>query len=169
MIVNETPATLLSCGARNDRAVHLHTDEGACLTVERAMIGLPRIPLAPGQRVRLTVPSTDVKIASPRLSPCVSGNEWAGRVLASQYRNGEIVVTVKIVGQPLTLVSTNISDCVHRPIQPEDQVRVSIEAAALRVVPFGWPALDQAVKKTSEAPVAGARRDERNKRCTPTH
>ncbi len=164
MIVNESPATLLSCGATNDRAVHLHTDEGACLTVERAMIGLPRVPLAPGQRVRLTVPSTDVKIASPRLVPCASGNEWAGRVLSSQYRNGEIVVTVKIVGQPLTFISTNISDCVHRPIQPDDQVRVSIEAAALRVIPFGWPAPNRAVKTLSGAPDAGAARDERNQR-----
>lgn len=143
MIVNETPATLLSCGTRSDRNVHLCTDGGACVTVECSMIGLPRLPLSPGQRVRLTVASTDVKIASPRLHQWCSGNEWAGRVLSSQYQNGEIVVTVKIVGQPLTFTSTNVSDCVHRPIQPEDQVRVSIEATALRVEPLGWSALEQ--------------------------
>ncbi|ULA60655.1 MAG: hypothetical protein LZF60_260051 [Nitrospira sp.] len=137
MIVNETPAILLSCGGRSDRNVYLHTDEGACLAVERSMIGVPRLPLSPGQRVRMTVPSTDVKIVSPRLHQWCSGNEWTGRVLSSQYQNGEMVVTVKIVGQPLTFISTNVSDCVHRPIQPDDQVRVSIEAAALRIVPVG--------------------------------
>lgn len=68
-----------------------------------------------------------------------SGNKWTGSVISSEYRNGEIVVTVKIVGQPLTVISTNVSDCVHRPIQPEDQVGVSIEAAAMQVVPVGWP------------------------------
>lgn len=143
MIVNETPATLLSCGTRSECKVHLHTDDGAVLTVEPSMIELPRLPLAAGQRVRLTVPSTDVKIASPRLHQLCSGNEWTGRVLSSYYQHGEIVVIVKIVGQPLTFISTNVSDCVHRPIQPDDQVRVSIEPAALRIVPVDWPAAEQ--------------------------
>lgn len=142
MILNETPATLLSCGGRSDRSVYLHTDEGACLTVERSLIGLPRLPLSPGQRVRMTVPSSDVKIASPSPHEWCSGNEWSGRVLSSQYQDGEMVVTVKILGQPLTFISTNVSDCVHRPIQPDDQVRVSIEAASVQVVPVGWPVLE---------------------------
>jgi len=164
MILNETSATLLALGALSERTVHLHTDEGACLTVERAMIGLPRLPLAPGQRVRMTVPSTEVRITSPRLRQWCSGNAWTGRVLSSHYRNGEILVTVKIVGQPLTFISTNVSDCVHRPIQPDDQVRVYIEAAALRVMPFNWPAMKSGEEGAQWPPVGS---DERSERCMP--
>lgn len=134
-ILNRITATFLSFGTRNDRTVYLRSDDGALLELESAITAMPRRPfLVPGLRVLLAVPDVDVKIVAPRPHDPYGVNEWAGRVVLSKYQDGEIVVTVKILGQPLTFTSTNVSDWVHRPVRTWDQVRISIEPAAVSIV-----------------------------------
>ena len=137
-VMNRITATILSVGSQGDRPVFMHTDDGAQLKMEGIGGSMAlRPPLGPGQRVVMIVSSVDVTISVPRPRHLYGCNEWAGRVVLTNAVDGEPCATVKILGQPVTFTSTNVSEWMDRPVRVWDHVSLRIDPAAVRIVPVG--------------------------------
>lgn len=137
-VLNRIMATILSSGTQSDRSLYVHTDEGAVLEIEGSVQTMAlRQFLVPGHRVLIVVSSVDVEIGAPRSRNCYLLNEWAGRVVLRENRDGVAFVTVKILGQPVTLTSTHVAPWTNRLVQTWDPVSVSIAPSAVRLMPLG--------------------------------
>jgi hypothetical protein len=96
-----------------------------------------RPPLGPGQRIVMAVSSVNVTISAPLPCHLYGRNEWAGRVVLANAVDGESCVTVKILGQPVTFMSTNVSASMDRPARVWDHVSLRIDPVAVRIVALG--------------------------------
>ena len=137
-VLNRIMATILSPGTLSDRSLYVHTGEGAILEIEGSVEVMPlRRFLVPGHRVLIVISSADVEISGPRSRRRYLQNVWAGRVVLSENRDRMAVVTVKILGQPMTFTSTQVVPWMDRSVQAWDPVSVSIAPSAVRLMPLG--------------------------------
>jgi len=137
-VLNRIMATILSPGTRSERSLYVHTDEGAILEIEGSVQVMALRPfLVPGHRVLIVVSSVDVEISAPRSHSRYLQNEWAGRVVLSENREGMAYVTVKILNQPVTFTGTQVASWMDRPVRTWDRVSVSIAPSAVRLMPLG--------------------------------
>lgn len=137
-VVNRIMGTILAVETGADRVLHIRTDEGGSLDLRcdrRMFEPLPADFLAAGQRVLFAVDADRVTLLPRCLRPLLCGNEWLGRVVLVEHERA--LVTVKILGQQVTLKSMNAGSALPRGWCAWDQTIVSIAPDAIRIMPIG--------------------------------
>ncbi|BCA57109.1 hypothetical protein W02_42490 [Nitrospira sp. KM1] len=136
--VNRIAGTILATGTPPHEVLHVRTDEGASLDLRidrgTSAPALRRF-FAVGQRVMVAVDAAEVKLHVPYPQTENRCNEWSARVVLVERERSS--VTVKILGQQVTLKSTSIDPSAIRPLRVWDSTKISIAPEAVHVTPLG--------------------------------
>lgn len=142
-VVNRIMGTILAVKSAPHHALLVRVDDGGQFDVSIDHgVCMPVLQpfLATGNRVFFAIQAADVKLYPPLPRNVRGCNEWPARVVLVEDRQDRTVVTVKIIGQQITLKSVDVPSWLTRPVRVWDALTMRIAPEAMRVIPLGTAA-----------------------------
>jgi hypothetical protein len=143
LLINRLIGTIVGEVRTPHWVLQVNTDDGGLFHMRIASCSCRPVLqpfLSQGYRVLLSVEAGDVCLSPPMPRTVLGLNEWPARVVLVDYGPHRNIVTVKFLGQSITLKSVHVASWLDRPLRAWDALTVRISPEVIRVVPLGTAA-----------------------------